>query len=145
MADGAKEHDDRAARVAAQDEWYAYLKERGLDSVEGELGNPGQPDDGVKAYYALPKDLRWLGDHGNPGEIGGRATDLSMIGGDLDRIITELYKDGITDMVPCEIYDDLQILIAHLRVSERLLGELITAVSEDTARRNRVGRYKLDG
>lgn len=33
----------------------------------------------IKAYSALPKHLRWLGDHGNPQEIGGRSTDVSMI------------------------------------------------------------------
>lgn len=107
--------------------------------------NEADPNDGSAAYYALPKDKHWLGDHNSPGLINGRPTDISEIGGSLEQLITTLYQDGITDMIPGEIYDDLHLLIAHLRISERLIGELITAVSENVAKRHRIGKYKLDG
>lgn len=78
----------------------------------------------------MAQDTRWLGKGNSTTEINGRRTDISQIAGDLDTIIVEMYEE-MMNTVPGEINDELQTLIAHLRVSERLLFELMDSVSKD--------------
>ena len=77
-------------------------------------------------YYRLPKDKRWLGDNNSPHEIGGRATDISIIAVSLKEAIDQAFSE-----IPEDIREKYSILFCHLLVSEMLLNDLIESVSEE--------------
>ena len=80
------------------------------------------------AYYNLPEDERWLPDGSSPGEIGGRATDIEVIGMSLYQAIRDAYP---INKVPRELLVKAEDLQIYLEKGSRLIQELIDAVSID--------------
>lgn len=79
-------------------------------------------------YYKLPEDKRWLGDGNTPDGIGGRATDIEVIGMSLYQAIRDAYP---INKVPRELLVKAEDLQIYLERGSRLIQQLIDAVSID--------------
>ena len=78
-------------------------------------------------YYDLPKDKRWLRDGDTPHLIGGRSTDISLIGASLESRLRERYQ---VNKAPEYLVAAARALNAELAVAQAAIEEFIDLMNE---------------
>lgn len=79
-------------------------------------------------YYSLPKEIRWLRDSDSPSLIGGRATDISQIGGSLKERLKEIFP---INQCPDYLVSLIDQLIDDLERQEASIQKFIEIVSDE--------------